>query len=304
MYVDVPYVSRGPAGPGRPGSPALLTSLRAALLCLVLLLTGCGGGSGEGAGAGASAGETSRAGPVVRPPGAGDPFDYQLGGPYDLPAGVSTVVRDRTAAPAPGAYSICYVNAFQAQPDAVGWWRKHHPDLLLRDADHALVVDEEWDEPLLDVRTADRRRRLAGIVGGWIDGCADRGFDAVEADNLDSYLRSDGLIGRGQAIAFARRLATRAHHAGLALGQKNAAEMTGAGDSVGFDFAVAEECARYDECGAYARAYDDVVLVVEYRKEDFVRACRQWGKRLSVLLRDRDLEPAGRAGHVVARCRE
>ncbi|WP_327233108.1 endo alpha-1,4 polygalactosaminidase [Streptomyces sp. NBC_01317] len=300
MYV--PYVSRGRTGDGPFGSSALLTSLRAALLCLVLLVTGCGGGSGRGSGE--SSGQASRAGSVVRPPGAGDPFDYQLGGAYDLPAGVSTVVRDRTAAPAPGAYSICYVNAFQAQPDAVAWWRKHHPDLLLRGADHALVVDEEWDEPLLDVRTADRRRRLAGIVGGWIDGCADRGFDAVEADNLDAYLRSDGLTGRGQAVAFARQLAARAHRAGLALGQKNAAGMTGLRDSIGFDFAVAEECARYDECDAYARAYDDVVLVVEYRKEDFVRGCRQWGKRLSVLLRDRDLEPAGRPGHVVARCQE
>ncbi|MFJ2645467.1 endo alpha-1,4 polygalactosaminidase [Streptomyces sp. NPDC087420] len=297
------YDFRGRPGEGRLGSTALLTSLWAAFLCLALLLTGCGG-SGSGAGSGAGSGDGSRTGPVVRPPGAGDPFDYQLGGPYDLPAGVGTVVRDRTAAPAPGAYSICYVNAFQAQPDAVGWWRKHHPDLLLRDADHALVVDEEWDEPLLDIRTADRRRRLAGIVGGWIDGCADRGFDAVEADNLDAYLRSDGLIGRGQAVAFARQLATRAHRAGLALGQKNAAEMTGLRDSIGFDFAVAEECARYGECDAYARAYDDVVFVVEYRKEDFVRACRQWGKRLSVLLRDRDLEPAGRPGHVVARCQE
>ncbi|WP_243869079.1 endo alpha-1,4 polygalactosaminidase [Streptomyces liangshanensis] len=270
------------------------------LTCLALLLAGCGSGPDSGSRPGA--GESTHAGPQVRPPVAGDPFDYQLGGPYDLPAGVGTVVRDRTAAPAPGAYNICYVNAFQAQPDAVGWWREHHPDLLLRDADHALVVDEDWDEPLLDVRTADRRERLAEVVGGWIDGCADRGYDAVEADNLDSYLRSDGLIGRGEAVAFARLLATRAHRAGLALGQKNAAEMTGLRDRIGFDFAVAEECARYDECDTYAQAYDDAVLVVEYRKQDFTRACRQWGKRLAVLLRDRDLEPAGRPGHVAARC--
>jgi hypothetical protein len=281
------YVSRVGAGPRPFGSTVLLT-----LLCLTLVLTGCADSPDPGPGAG----------PRVRLPGAGDAFDYQLGGPYHLPAGVGTVVRDRTAAPAPGAYNICYVNAFQAQPDAVAWWREHHPDLLLRDRADALVVDEDWGEPLLDITTSGRRQRLSDIVGGWIDGCAGQGFDAVEADNLDSYLRSDGLIGRGQAVAFARLLTVRAHRAGLAVGQKNAAEMSGLRDRIGFDFAVAEECARYDECDAYANAYDDVVFVVEYRKEDFTLACRQWGKRLAVLLRDRDLEPAGRTGHVVARC--
>jgi hypothetical protein len=45
-----------------------------------------------------------------------------------------------------------------------------------------------------------------------------------------------------------------------------------------------------------------VVFVVEYRRADFTSACRQWGERLSVLLRDRDLEPPGHTGHVVARC--
>ena len=52
---------------------------------------------------------------VVRPPTEGR-FDYQLGGAYPLPAGVTVVVRDRQDAPAANAYSICYVNGFQASP--------------------------------------------------------------------------------------------------------------------------------------------------------------------------------------------
>ncbi|MFD6338677.1 endo alpha-1,4 polygalactosaminidase [Streptomyces sp. NPDC060131] len=283
-----------------------MAPLLASALALALALSGCAASdSADGSGAAPpQTGASSTTGHAVRPPRANDPFDYQLGGAYDPPDGVRTVIRDRTAAPDPdpGIYNICYINAYQTQPDAVAWWRKNHPDLLLRDADGATVIDEDWAEPLLDISTEDRRDRLAGIVGGWIDGCADRGFDAVEADNLDSYLRSDGLLDRAEAAAFARLLAGRAHGAGLAIGQKNAAEMTGVRDEIGFDFAVAEECARYEECDAYAEAFDDRVLVVEYRRADLTAACREWGDRLSVVLRDRDVVPAGEPGHVNARC--
>ncbi|MFJ1577226.1 endo alpha-1,4 polygalactosaminidase [Streptomyces sp. NPDC088182] len=283
-----------------------MAPLLASALALALALSGCAASdSADGSGAAPpQTGASSTTGHAVRPPRANDPFDYQLGGAYDPPDGVRTVIRDRTAAPDPdpGIYNICYINAYQTQPDAVAWWRKNHHDLLLRDADGATVIDEDWAEPLLDISTEDRRDRLAGIVGGWIDGCADRGFDAVEADNLDSYLRSDGLLDRAEAAAFARLLAGRAHGAGLAIGQKNAAEMTGVRDKIGFDFAVAEECARYEECDAYADAFDDRVLVVEYRRADLTAACREWGDRLSVVLRDRDVVPAGEPGHVNARC--
>ncbi|MFC9652067.1 MULTISPECIES: endo alpha-1,4 polygalactosaminidase [unclassified Streptomyces] len=292
--------------PFAPAARLSLAPLLAPALALALALSGCAASdSADGSGAAPRKTEASpTTGHPVRPPRAHDPFDYQLGGAYDPPEGVRTVIRDRTAAPDPdpGVYNVCYVNAYQTQPDAVAWWRKNHPDLLLRDADGAIVVDEDWQEPLLDISTDDRRDRLAGIVGGWIDGCADRGFDAVEADNLDSYLRSDGLLDRAQAAAFARLLAGRAHRAGLAIGQKNAAEMTGVRDGIGFDFAVAEECARYEECDVYADAYDDRVLVIEYRRADLTVACREWGDRLSVVLRDRDVVPAGEPGHVNARC--
>ncbi|MFJ2210823.1 endo alpha-1,4 polygalactosaminidase [Streptomyces sp. NPDC101062] len=278
-------------------------------LSLALALTGCGttedspGGSSDNSPAkSASSAPQAKQPKQPKQPKANEPFDYQLGGAYEPPAGVRTVIRDRTAQPAPGAYNICYINAYQTQPDAVDWWEENHPDLLLRDTDGDTVIDEDWDEPLLDVSTADRRERLAGIVGGWIDGCARDGFDAVEADNLDSYLRSDSLLDREQAVAFADLLAARAHRAGLAIGQKNAVEMSGARDEIGFDFAVAEECGRYEECGEYADAYDDKVLVVEYRRADFTTACEQWGDRLSIVLRDLDVVPAGEPGHVNARC--
>ncbi|MEV5607625.1 endo alpha-1,4 polygalactosaminidase [Streptomyces sp. NPDC052225] len=239
--------------------------------------------------------------PVVRP-AADAAFDYQIGGPYRPPSGVRAVARDRGAAPARGLYNVCYVNAFQAQPDALSRWRREHPDLLLRDTAGHLVIDEDWDEALFDISTADKRKRLAELVGRWIDGCADDGYQAVEPDNLDSYTRAKGLLDAADAVAFARLVAERAHAAGLAVGQKNAAELLPRHATVGFDFAVAEECARYDECGTYAKAYDDRVFVIEYRTADFTRACRTWGDRLSIVLRDLDVRPAGTKGYVRRAC--
>ncbi|WKX69294.1 endo alpha-1,4 polygalactosaminidase [Streptomyces sp. XD-27] len=230
-------------------------------------------------------------------PESGVAFDYQIGGAYAPPPGVRAVSRDRAAKPAPGLYNICYVNAFQAQPDATGWWETHHPDLLLRDSDGALVVDKDWDEALLDISTPAKRERLAGIVGGWIDGCAAAGYQAVEADNLDSHERSQGLLTADQDLAFGKLLVGRAHAAGLAIGQKNAAGLVRQGRSLGFDFAVAEECGQYDECGAYAGAYDDRVFVIEYQAAGLTAACAAWGGRLSVVLRDLDVAPAGEAAH-------
>src|SRR5262249_19703747 len=142
------------------------------------------------------------------------------------------------------------------------WWRERHPGLLLRGEDGRPVMDEEWDEALFDTSTAARRTELAEIVGGWIDDCASRGFQAVEPDNLDSFERSAGRLTPSHNAAFARLLAARAHAAGLAIGQKNTTELLPRHAAIGFDFAVTEECGEYDECGRYASAYAGRVLVV------------------------------------------
>ncbi|WP_425508618.1 endo alpha-1,4 polygalactosaminidase [Streptomyces genisteinicus] len=273
---------------------------RAALLGVLLLLTAaCApdpGPGDEGDGRGAARAE-------VRPPAPGTAFDYQLGGAYPPPEGVRAVARDRTAEPAAGLYNVCYVNAFQTQPDeAVDWWHENHPELLLRDADGEPVVDEDWDEPLLDISSQSKRTALLGIVGPWIDACAEDGYDAVEPDNLDSFTRSEGLLTADHAVAFARLLTDRAHAKGLAVAQKNTAELLPARARTGFDFAVAEECARYEECGEFADAYDGRVFDVEYRERDFAAGCRTWGARVSMTLRDLDVLPAGEPGYVHRVC--
>lgn len=229
-------------------------------------------------------------------------FDYQIGGAYTPDASVAIVDRDRSAGPAGGTYDICYVNAFQTQPAEEAFWTGSHPDLLLRNADGAFVEDPDWPgEFFLDISTAGKRAGVAEIVGGWIDGCRDDGFEAVEPDNLDTWTRSGGELTEADAVAYATLLAARAHADGLAIAQKNAGELGAAGrTAVGFDFAIVEECQNYSECDDYTDVYGDDVLEVEYTdnpRTAFTSACAAQGRRISVVLRDRDVVPRGDEGH-------
>ncbi len=236
---------------------------------------------------------------VVLPP-ADAPFDYQIGEPYAPHPETGVVARDRGSEPAGGLYNICYVNAFQAQPGELSWWEAEHPDLLLRDGGEH-VVDDDWDEVLLDISTSDRRDAVAAVVGDWIDSCAADGFDAVEPDNLDSYTRSDDLLTRDDAAAFARLLAAEAHEAGLAIAQKNDTDLAPQGRSIGFDFAIVEECNRWSECDAFTAAYDSLVFAVEYRDQDLDRGCAQW-PGLSIVRRDREVTAPGSSTYRYAVC--
>jgi hypothetical protein len=232
----------------------------------------------------------------VAPPPADARFDYQLGGAYPPEGDVEIVVRDRTAEADPGRYSVCYVNAFQTQPGAT----EVPEHLLVHDGSGARVEDPDWPgEYLLDISTPDRRAAVVDLVGRWIDGCARDGFDAVEPDNLDSWTRSQGFLDRADAVATARLLVERAHDAGLAIAQKNAAEL--AGEELGFDFAITEDCSVFAECATYGETYD-VVLDVEYDEGAFSDACDAGGEGASLLHRDLQLVTPGEAGYVARWC--
>ena len=237
---------------------------------------------------------------ITLPPGPGV-LSYQLGGGYDPPAGTDVVVRDSTDEPAAGVYSVCYVNGFQTQPgadlDAID-------TLLLHEGDER-VTDPGWpDEVLYDASTPEQRSQVAELVSRDLDLCAEKGFQGVDLDNLDSWTRSRGLLDVDDAEALANLLVSAAHDRDLAVGQKNAAEHTGRFRGA-FDFAVVEECAQYDECDAYTDAYGDLVYAVEYTDAQdvpFEDACATYHGRPGFVLRDRDLAPAGADGHVERAC--
>ncbi|GAA2477190.1 endo alpha-1,4 polygalactosaminidase [Streptomyces longisporus] len=226
-------------------------------------------------------------------------WDYQIGGAYPLAAGARVVSRDHDSEPAPGVYNICNINAFQAQKGEEHDWDS---DLLLRDAKADVLYDKDWGEAILDIRTAAKRQRIAAKLNSWIDECAAKGYKAVEPDNYDVFTRFPKYLKAGQAEALMRLLSAHAHDKGLAIAQKNAAELLSDRASVGLDFAVAEECAEWNECGEFAEAYGDNVLVVEYTAKGMAKACTDWGGTLSIVRRDASVVPKGAGGYVHQTC--
>ncbi|MFC8193260.1 endo alpha-1,4 polygalactosaminidase [Cellulomonas sp. NPDC057328] len=269
-------------------------SRAAAAVAVVVLLAGCGTSSPDVV-------------PDVTLPPPGVPFEYQLGGADAPDAATRVVVRDATAPPA-GRYDVCYVNGFQSQPGDTDRLLRATPELVLHD-DGVPVRDPAWpDEVLLDVSTPALRDRLAAeLVGPLVDRCAAAGYDAVEVDNLDSWTRAHGLLDADDAVAFTALLVEHAHARGLAYAQKNAVDVTARVRAAGADLVVAEDCARWDECAAYADAYP-VVLDVEYDADAFAAVCAAQRDPatallgLSVVLRDLDVLPRGADDAVHGTC--
>jgi hypothetical protein len=119
---------------------------------------------------------------------------------------------------------------------------------------------ERW----LDVRRLD-------VLGPWIerrlDSCRDKGFDAVEADNVDAYANASGFpLTAADQLRFNRFLARAAHARGLAIALKNDLDQVAALEPA-FDLAVVEQCFEFDECDRLApfTAAGKPVLVAEYR---------------------------------------
>lgn len=243
---------------------------------------------------------------AVELPPAGGQYDSQLGGAYPPPEGTAIVSRDRAEPPAPGLYNICYVNAFQTQPSETAWWQDQHPDLLLRRADGTLVEDPNWPgEIILDTSTSAKRTALSAIVADWITGCATAGYQAIEADNLDTYSRSDDLLTPADNLAYAATLIDIAKSQRLAFGQKNGIELLGNPNLPHFDFAIVEGCEVYDECDAYSEAYGRRVLEIEYTDTDlffFQSACQKRGGTTSIILRDRGLQPPDNPDYTYRTC--
>ena len=243
----------------------------------------------------------------VQPLPTGVGVDYQLGGSYPPPSDVRIVTRDSTSRPAAGPYNICYINGFQTQSEDKGFWLTKHPTLVLRSASGNPIFDPGWpDEMILDVSTAAKRSAIASIQDATIDKCRARGFQAVEFDNLDSYSRSHHAFGLDADIAMAKLLVSHAHRDGLAAGQKNTTELGSRGKSViGFDFAVAEECFRYDECANYTKVYGAAVIDIEYTDDlrgTFASDCAAKSIPTMTILRDRDLVTPSSKAYVYRRC--
>ncbi|MGW7295531.1 endo alpha-1,4 polygalactosaminidase [Streptomyces xiamenensis] len=138
-----------------------------------------------------------------------------------------------------GRKVICYIS--------VGSWEDWRPDA--GDFPDSVIGNplDEWEgEQWLDIRQLDTLRPL---MAARFDMCADKGFDAIEPDNMDGYINNPGFpLTKQDQIAYNLMISELAHERGLSVGLKNAVDQVPELVDA-FDFSVNEECAYYKECG-------------------------------------------------------
>jgi len=200
-------------------------------------------------------------------PPKGTDWQWQLSGTVDTTVSASVFDIDWetngattvAALHAKGARVICYLSA--------GSFEKGRSDASSFPASVLGNALEGWpDERWLDVR---QLSVLLPIMERRIAACKDKGFDAVEPDNVDGYANSSGFpISSEDQIAYNLAIAELAHRYGLGVALKNDPGQV-ATLQQSFDFAIVEECARYGECNSYApfSHAGKAVLAVEYSGE-------------------------------------
>jgi hypothetical protein len=103
---------------------------------------------------------------------------------------------------------------------------------------------EKW----LDVR---QLSVLEPIMTKRFQMCKEKGFDAVEPDNMDGYENGTGFaITAAEQATYDEWVATEVHSLGMAVLQKNDGEQTAVLESH-FDGALDEECNVYSECSNF-----------------------------------------------------
>ncbi len=138
---------------------------------------------------------------------------------------------------AQGREVICYLSA--------GTWENWRPDAgrfpaAVRGSSNGWP-GERW----LDIRRLDV---LGPIMEARLDLCKTKGFDGVEADNVDGYANRTGFpLTYQDQLTYNRYLAGAAHARGLSIGLKN--DLDQVRDLVSsFDWALNEQCFQYNEC--------------------------------------------------------
>ncbi|CEA07714.1 hypothetical protein BN1051_01035 [Arthrobacter saudimassiliensis] len=262
---------------------------------LLAVLVGCAPEAGTGADADdPAAAEATRiptAGAAASDrwlPQPGSSWQWQLSGTLDLTvdAEIFDVDYERTSAEEVeqlhrgGAHVICYLSA--------GSWEDYRPDAArFPDSVRGEVLDGWPDEQWLDIRRLDE---LLPIMAARMDTCAEKGFDAVEPDNMDGYANHSGFpLSYDDQLAYNRALAALAHERGLSVALKNDLDQIPVLVD-DFDFALNEECARYDECARYAPFIQDGKAVLHVEYEGYPDFCARVPEGFSSLSKPLELD--------------
>jgi hypothetical protein len=183
-----------------------------------------------------------------------------------------------------GRRTICYLS--------VGSWEDWRPDASDFPEDAIGEKYEGWPgERWLDVRRIDL---LEPIMTARLRMCHEKGFDAVEPDNIDGYDNDTGFpITYDDQLRYNRWLASEAHALGLSIGLKNDPEQA-AELLLDFDWALTEDCFDQGWCASLSPFLEagKAVFAAEYADTgvDFDRACAELPQAgFSPILKDRDL---------------
>ncbi|WP_416978632.1 endo alpha-1,4 polygalactosaminidase [Streptomyces sp. T028] len=261
---------------------------------LLLLLTGCttvsdgknGKGGTDDKDDRTAAGGTATGKHWQPRPGIG--WQWQLSGKVDTSVDVPVYDIDgfdqseETVAElhGDGRKVICYLST--------GAWEDWRPDA--DDFPKSVIgKGNGWEgERWLDIRAVDV---LEPLMAERLDMCREKGFDAVEPDNMDGYKNTTGFpLKAADQLRYNRLIARLAHERGMSVGLKNDLDQIPALVD-DFDFAVNEQCAQYDECAdmtPFIEA-DKAVFHVEYElpTSDFCAESRRL--KLSSLLKKYEL---------------
>ncbi|MFB7182621.1 endo alpha-1,4 polygalactosaminidase [Streptomyces sp. NPDC056257] len=221
------------------------------------------------------------------PPGVG--WQWQLTGKLDTSVkapvydvdGFTTTGEQVAELKKAGRKTICYLST--------GAWEDFRPDADAFPKD-LLGQGNGWEgERWLDVR---RVAELEPLMAKRFDMCRDKGFDAVEPDNMDGYRNTTGFpLTADDQLRYNRLIAKLAHDRGLAVGLKNDLDQIPQLVDA-FDFAVNEQCAQYDECELLKPfiAAGKAVFHVEYELPAARFCARSRELKLSSLQKHYDLD--------------
>ncbi|WP_329386437.1 endo alpha-1,4 polygalactosaminidase [Streptomyces sp. NBC_01351] len=220
-------------------------------------------------------------------PGTG--WQWQLTGKLDTSVkapvydvdGFTTTKEQVAALKKAGRKTICYLST--------GAWEDFRPDAD-RFPESMRGRSNGWEgERWLDIR---RLAELEPLIAARFDMCREKGFDAVEPDNMDAYRNTSGFpLTADDQLRYNRLIAKLAHDRGLAVGLKN--DLDQIPELVGdFDFAVNEQCAEFSECERLTPFVEagKAVFHVEYElpTNRFCKASREL--KLSSLQKRYDLD--------------
>jgi hypothetical protein len=155
-------------------------------------------------------------------------YDVDL---FDVPDAVFERLRGR------GVKIVCYFSAGSHEN-----WRSDAKQFPSEAIGRPL---SDWpNERWLDIRSRSVRARMIARL----DRAAARGCDGVEPDNVDGYANESGFpLTAADQLDFNRFLAREAHARGLSIGLKNDLDQI-AELEPHFDWALVEECMKYNEC--------------------------------------------------------